>query len=160
MDDIQKTTDLASVTDKEAGKSLTPNHDEKKRDFISKGERIHKWSTYLGVDWVFNAAVGVSFAYWGKFTESGKKIWSGPLTKGFTAALKPIIKNPESLEKSVGKGNMFMSIIAGGMFTIPPLMILENNKVRKSIIKFYDGIIYGKDKVENDPKFQQAYNEI
>lgn len=134
--------------------------EEKDRAFISKGEKIHKWTTYLGVDWVFNTAVGVSFAYWGKFTESGKRIWSENLNKGFTALLKPIIKNPASLESSVGKGNMFMSIIAGGMFTIPPLMALENNKVRKSIIKFFDKKIYGKEAVENDPKFEKAYDEI
>jgi hypothetical protein len=134
--------------------------DSEKRAFVSAGEKIHKWSTYYGIDWIFNTTVGVGFAYWGKFKESGKRFWSEPLTKGFTKLLKPIIKDPVSLEKSVGKGNMFMSIIAGGMFTIPPLMLLENNKIRKSIIKFFDGMIYGKDKVENDPKFQQAYYEI
>lgn len=140
-------------------KSENPDK-EKKRAFISKGETIHKWGTYYGVDWIFNTIVGVKFAYWGKFTESGQKNWTEPLTRGFTKLLKPIIKNPESLEQSVGKGNMFMSIIAGGMFTIPPLMALEHNKVRKWIVQKLDGVIYGKDTVENDPKFQQAYREI
>lgn len=136
------------------------NSGEKKRNFISKGEHLHKWSSYLAVDWIFNAAVGVTFAYWGKFTEAGRKIWSEPITRGFTKALTPFIKNVEQRQKSAGYGNIFMSIIAGGMFTIPPLMVLENNKIKKSIIKFWDRIIYGKDKVENDPKFQQAYDEI
>gem|GEM_PF-3041597 len=127
---------------------------------VTAGERVHKWGTYLSVDWLFNAATGVSFAYWGKYTDLGKKIWSEPLTKGFTKLLQPLIKDPVLLEKSVGKGNMFMSIIAGGMFTIPPLMMLENNKTKKSITQFFDKLIYGKDKVENDPKFKAAYEEI
>lgn len=128
--------------------------------FVTAGTRIHKWATYIGVDWVFNAASGVSFAYWGKFTESGQKYWSKPLTSFFEKVLKPFIKDPKKLETSVGRGNMFMSIIAGGMFTIPPLLVLENNSVRKSIAQFYDRMIYGKDKVENDPQFQEAYTEI
>lgn len=136
------------------------NKDGKERAFVSKGEKLHKWVTYLSVDWVFNAAMGVAFAYGAKFTDFGQKYWSGPITEGFTKLLKPIIKDPKSLEKSVGNGNMFMSIIAGGMLTIPPLMILENPEVKKSIIKKYDEWIYGKETVANDPKFQQAYDEI
>lgn len=130
------------------------------KNFVTPGTSIHKWSTYLGVDWVFNAFTGVSFAYWGKFSESGKKYWSEPITRFFDKALTPLIKNAEKREISVGRGNMFMSIIAGGMFTIPPLLILENNNVRKSFAKVYDRVIYGKDKVENDPEFQAAYARI
>jgi len=154
--------DITPVSDvlAEPESSLVADSNPKNRAFVSRGEKIHKWGTYLSIDWIFNAATGVGFAYWGKYTDLGKKIWSGPITEGFTKILKPFIKNPEYLKKSVGKGNMFMSIIAGGMFTIPPLMILENNKIRKSIIKYFDAIIYGKDRVENDPKFQTAYDEI
>lgn len=151
---------LPLLSDAGASTADEINTNGRKRPFVSMGEHIHKWGTYLSVDWIFNATVGVAFAYWGKFTESGKKLWSGPISKMFNAILKPIIKDPGSLESSVGKGNMFMSIIAGGMFTIPPLMFLENSKVKKSIVKFFDRMIYGKDKVENDPKFQQAYDEI
>lgn len=133
---------------------------ESKRSFISAGERIHKWGTYLSVDWIFNAATGVGFAYWGSYTDMGKKMWSGPITNFFTKALKPFIKDPKQLKSSAGYGNMFMSVIAGGMFTIPPLMALEDNDTRKSITKFFDQLIYGKEKVASDPKFQQAYDEI
>lgn len=157
IDDIPDMLPLLSDAGGSAADAV--NADQGKKKFVTAGERIHKWGTYLSVDWIFNATVGVAFAYWGKFTESGQRMWSGPITKGFTKILSHCMKD-EQLERSVGKGNLFMSIIAGGMFTIPPLMVLENSKVKKSIVKFFDKMIYGKDKVENDPKFQQAYEEI
>jgi len=132
----------------------------KPRGFVSLGGHLHKWGTYLGIDWIFNTIAGVSFAYWGQFTESGKKYWSGPITGFFTKVLSPIIKDAEQLKKSAGYGNMFMSIIAGGMFTIPPLLILENNHTKRKITEFFDRTFKGNEAVDNDPKFQQAYNEI
>jgi hypothetical protein len=131
-----------------------------KKPFVSKGEQVHKWGSYLGVDWLFNTATGVSFAYWGKYTDLGKKLWSKPVTDAFETALKPLIKHPEQLKKSAGYGTMFMSIIAGGMFTIPPLMVLEDNHNKKKITRFFDNIIYGKKTVDEDPKFAAAYDEI
>ena len=154
---IDSIHDLTPIGDALVDQSVT---EKDKRSFVSKGERIHKLGTYLSVDWLLNAATGVGFAYWGKYSDLGKKMWSGPLTEGFSKLLSPVIKNPEYLKASVGKGNMFMSIIAGGMFTIPPLMALESKKVKLSITKTFDNLIYGKDKVENDPKFQEAYEEI
>jgi hypothetical protein len=130
------------------------------KPFVSAGQRLHNISTYLGVDWLFNAAAGVSFAYWGKVSQAGKKYWSGPIEKGFERILKPVIKNPQSLEYSVHKGGMFLSIIAGGMFTIPPLLFLEKNTVKKSITQTYDRLIYGKDAIDADSKFQTSYEAI
>lgn len=188
----------------------------KGKGFVSAGERIHKWSTYLGIDWIFNAFTGVSFAYWAKYSDVGKRYWSEPITKAFIKGLSPFVKGSDQLQnvgkkywsepitkaftrglslfikdsvqlqksvelindkvqlkktagfikdevqlkESAGYGNIFMSIIAGGMFTLPPLLMLENKKVKKSIVMFYDRLIYGKKKVENDPKFQKAYDEI
>ncbi len=123
------------------------------------GERIHFWSTYLGIDWIFNAMAGVSFAYWGKYSKLGQKIWSDPISRGLNRALSPI-KNNELRQKSVEYGNIFFGVIAGGMFTLPPLRVLESKKVKKSIIGFYDRLIYGKEKVESDPKFREAYDAI
>lgn len=131
-----------------------------KNTFVSAGEKVHRWGTYLSVDWIFNAISGVSLSYLGKQTKLGQKYWSGPITRGFEKALSPLIKNPENLAKSAESGNIFVSIIAGGMLTIPPLMILESKSVKKSIVQRWDKIIYGKEKVENDPKFQQSYDEI
>jgi len=158
IDDIPDMLPLLSDAGGSAADAV--NKDNKERSFITKGEKIHKWATYLSVDWIFNASVGAAFAYWGKFTEMGRDWWSKPINKMFETGLKPFFKNPEYLKESVKQGNTFMSIIAGGMFTIPPLLVLENSKVKKSIVKFFDKMIYGKDKVENDPKFQQAYEEI
>ncbi len=131
-----------------------------KRSFVSAGEHIHKWSTYLSIDWIYNATAGAIFAYWGKFTPSGKALWSKPVDKAFETMLAPMIKNPATLKTSVAYGNTFMSIIAGGMLTIPPLLLLEDKDVKLSITKAIDEAVYGKDRVKNDPKFQQAYDEI
>ncbi len=121
------------------------------------GQNIHKWGSYLGIDWVFNTLSGVSFAYWGKYTELGQKAWSGPVEHMFEAGLSHVIKNEKQLASSVEHGSMFASIIMGGMMTIPPLMILENRGVKKSIVQSLDRVIYGNDRVERDPTFQQAY---
>jgi hypothetical protein len=141
--------------------SVVEDSSKKKRTFVSAGEHFDHWSKYLTIDWVWNAASSACFAYWGKFTNLGQKVWSRPLDKGFTFILKPMFKDPENLREGVRWGNTFSSIIMGGlMFTIPPLLVLENKNVKLKIVKFYDGLFYGKDKVENDPKFQQAYEEI
>ena len=140
--------------------AAVPAAEQKTKPFVSAGSRIHNWSTYLGIDWLFNACVGVSFAYWGTFTESGQKYWSKPIGNFFETVLKPVIKDAKQLKSSAGYGSMFMSIIAGGMFTIPPLLILENNKVKKSIVQSYDRMIYGKEKVDSDPKFKESYDAI
>lgn len=154
--------DIAPVGDALAEpESSIENSGNKRRAFISTGERFDHWSKYLTVDWVWNATSSACFAYWGKFTESGKKLWNEPVNKIFNFALKPMIKNPENLKAGVRWGNTFSSIIMGGLiFTIPPLLVLESKKVKLGLIKFYDRLFYGKDKVENDPKFQQAYSEI
>jgi hypothetical protein len=128
--------------------------------FVSAGQHAHKWGTYLSIDWIFNAMTGVTFAYWGKFTESGQKIWSGPISKAFEKGLSPFIKNPEHLKTSSEYGNIFMSIIAGGMFTIPPLLLLENKKVKRDTTEAIDRVVYGKETIENDPRFQASYEEI
>jgi hypothetical protein len=131
-----------------------------KRSFVSAGEKIHKWGTYFSVDFLLNATFGVLFWYGTEHTKLGQRLWSNPIKKGFTSLLEGSIKDAKSLEKSVDNGATFMSIIAGGMFTIPPLMALENTKNKKAIIKSLDEKIYGKDKVANDPKFQKAYDEL
>lgn len=132
----------------------------KPRGFVSLGGHLHKWGTYLSIDWIFNTIAGVSFAYWGKYTESGQKLWTNWITKVIEWPLSKVIKDSGNLAKSTDKGVMFASIIVGGMFTIPPLMLLENNKIRRGITKFYDTLIYGKDKVEQDPKFEESYKRI
>lgn len=148
---------VSAVTEEaEAAEPHTP----KKRPFVSKGEHIHKWSSYFGIDWFFNTFSGVTFAYWANFTKTGQKFWSGPITRSLDKIFTPLIKNDERRAGSVAKGNMFMGIVTGGMFTIPPLLILESKKVKLAIVKSLDRLIYGKDKVENDPKFQETYKEI
>lgn len=134
------------------------------RSFISIGEKIHNEITYRGVDWLMNSTFGVAFAYATSRTEWGRRIWNKPLNKFFTAVLEPVVKafngSKTALESSVGYGVMFLSIMFGGTVTIPPLMYLENPKNKVPFIKKLDTWIYGKDKVEHDPKFAHAYQEI
>jgi len=159
MDDKQQNTAIAAAP--EQGKSPPAPAQPKKREFVSKGEQIHQWATYLSVDVVLNAIAGVAFAYWGNYTKVGQKLWKDPVTKASEKVLGLAIKDSESLAASVKNVRGFASIIAGGMlFTIPPLMLLENKKVKKSITQRLDRHIYGKEVCENDPKFQKAYDEI
>lgn len=130
------------------------------RSFVSTGEKIHNEITYRGVDWLLNSAFGVAFGYWTHRTETGRKYFAEPVEKFFNKALKPIIQNDKSREEGAKWGGTFLSIMAGGTVTIPPLMYLENPKNKVPIVKNLDTMIYGKDKVEHDPKFQQAYEEI
>ncbi len=144
----------------ENGKNNNDHNNANNNAKSSWGVFIHKWSTYLSVDWLYNAAVGVGFSYGAKYSEIGKKYWSGPITTAFSKALKPFIKNPQQLKSSAGYGNAFVSLIAGGMFTIPVLLFLESKNVKKSVSKYFDELIYGKEKIENDPQFQEAYKAI
>lgn len=130
------------------------------RDFISIGERIHNEITYRGVDWLLNSAAGVAFTVWTHRTETGRKYFTEPVEGFFKKILSPIFKKEESLNKGVHWGVNFLSIMFGGTITIPPVMYLENPKHKRPIVTFLDKLIYGKDKVKNDPKFEKAYDEI
>ena len=141
----------------------TPPSASDGKPFVSTGQKVHKWSTYLGVDWILNAIAGVGFSYWGNHTKTGQKLWGRPVKAMFTKALggfEYFKKNPKVLESSVSNGGVFMSVIAGGMFTIPPLLALENKENRIGITRWWDKLIYGKDRVERDPKFEQSYRDI
>ncbi|MBN8543634.1 MAG: hypothetical protein J0M34_05150 [Alphaproteobacteria bacterium] len=142
------------------------------KPIVTTGQHIHKWSTYLSVDWVFNTLCGVGFAYGAKYTKIGQKLWSGPIQKIGTKLLNPFFKNDiakggdesvkafDALKYSVDKFETFFSIIAGGMFTIPPLMVLEDKKNRIGISRGLDEMIHGKEKVANDPRFEASYKAI
>lgn len=157
-------------TEKTVSESSAREKGEK--PIVTAGQHIHKWGTYLSVDWVFNTIVGVGFAYWGKYTKLGQKLWSGPLQEVGTFLLKPIFKSDlvkggkvadkafEALQYSVGKFELFFSIIFGGMMTIPPLMWLENKKNRINITRGLDETIHGKEVVASDPKFEESYKAI
>lgn len=152
------------------------------KPFKSIGRKITIGFTYGFVDWLLNGLIGVGYAYLGTRTELGKSYWSGPISGFFRKHLSPHIlgdlaaltkeqqqseefkdrfdKANKKLNTSVRNGNIFVSIITGGMFTIPPLLFLERNSVQLKMTKFFDRIFHGKEKVENDPEFQKQYEEI
>jgi hypothetical protein len=131
-----------------------------KRDFVSAGERIHNEITYRGVDLFLNTAAAVAFAVWSSRTHTGQKYFLEPVKGFFRTALKPFFKTVEGLEKGAGGGASFISIMFGGTAIIPPIMFLEDAKNKKNIVHGIDNMVYGKDKVDNDPKFAAAYQEI
>lgn len=124
------------------------------------GTKAHWAMTYLGGDWILNSSFGVAFAYVASRTHFGQKHYSKPITEFFTYLAKPLIKNEQTLEKVVGGGTSFMNIMFGGTVINPLLTRLEKHENKKAISKKFDELIYGKERVENDPKFQQAYDEI
>lgn len=124
------------------------------------GKIIHNEITYRGVDWLLNSTLGVATTYWAARTESGQKYFQKPVINFFSRALEPILKTPEKVAEGARWGSMFTSIIVGGMLIIPPMVMLEKKENKKKIIKGLDSWIYGKDKVESDPRFQQAYDAI
>ncbi len=130
------------------------------KPFVSAGQFLHKWTTYLGVDWIFNTMCGVAFAYGAKYTKIGQTFWSKPVQSAGLWLLKPVLKTPSALAYSVDKFETFFSIIAGGMMTIPPLMALEKKENRIAISRRIDEAVYGKEKVASDPKFEQSYQAI
>ena len=124
------------------------------------GTKAHWAMTYLGGDWILNSTFGVAFAYFASRTHFGREVYSKHVTDMFTSVAKPFIKTPETLSKVVGGATDFLNIMFGGTVINPLLTHLEKHENKKAISKKFDELIYGKERVANDPKFQQAYDEI
>lgn len=138
-------------------KAATPSKSNDK--FVSTGWKIHNEVTYRGVDWLLNSAIAVGFAYLTKQTERGQRWFTRPIEGFFSKLLKPVLK-PENLKSGSEWGAAFISIMAGGTMIIPVMMGLENKKNKKGIIRWLDKKIYGKEEVENNPKFEESYNRV
>ena len=132
----------------------------KDKDFVSTGQKIHNEVTYRGVDWLLNSTLAVAFAYATKQTERGQRFWTRPIEGFFSRIMKPLFKSAENLKSGSEWGAAFISIMFGGTAIIPVMMGLENKQNKKSIIRWLDEKIYGKEAVANDPKFEEAYSRI
>lgn len=66
----------------------------------------------------------------------------------------------KDLASSVAWGSRLVTIMFGGFTLIPPMLVLEDHKNKRGMVKYFDKMVYGKEKVENDPRFAQAYYEI
>lgn len=128
--------------------------------FRSWGMVAHNELTYRVVDLFLNSIVAVGFAYWSKRTAGGQKYFGEPVAKCFKAIIRPFTKSPETLEQGAKWGSMFASIMVGGTAIIPVMMGLEKKSTKKAIVKWVDEKIYGKEEVESDPKFKDAYKTI
>lgn len=124
------------------------------------GKKAHWFMTYAGVDWLLNSTVGVAFAFLTARTEIGQRFFGRPVEKGFSAVLKPVIKNEQVLEKAVNGGKDFLSIMVGGTVINPIITKFESHDTKKKITKSFDKLFYGSRMVENDPYFERAYQEI
>lgn len=140
--------------------SMHINTKATKRTFISAGERIHNEITYRGVDWLLNSAIGVAVAYWANRTHMGRHYFSEPIEGVYRSLFKPFLKHEGHLEEGVSRANWITNIMVGGTLTIPPIMMLEDHNNKKGIVRFFDDLVYGKETVDNDPKFARAYHEI
>jgi len=143
-----------SACPQQAGQPYNSNH------FITGGERIHNEITYRGVDWLLNSAIGVTTAYLIARNKWGKAHIGEPLANFYKKLLKPVLRKENSVNEGAKWGTMLTSIMAGGTAIIPPMMVLENRKIKRKIICWLDEKIYGKDAVKNDPKFEQSYCRI
>lgn len=131
-----------------------------KKEFVSWGKRIHNEITYRGVDWLLNSAVGVSTTLVTERTEVGKKYFGEFFNKLYKKILTPIMKSKSSAEVGASWATRFTSIMAGGFTIIPLMMFMENRSVKKATVRKLDEMAYGKEEVENDPKFQKSYDAI
>jgi hypothetical protein len=150
-------------SEKELAGLTPPATDNKEADGKPKktaGQHIHNEITYRGVDFLLNSTLGVAMTYWTARTESGKKIFQEPVKRGFTKLLTPLLKSPEKIAQGAKRGSEFLSIIIGGMLIIPPMVTLEKKDNKIAIVKWFDELIYGKDRVANDPKFQECFDSI
>ena len=133
----------------------TPTLTTTTEPFKSLGYKIHNEITYRGVDWVANSMVGVAFSYATARTEIGKRLFTRPFTKGFTAVLEPILKKPEWVESGANWGTRLVGILMGGTAIIPIMMHLENKENKKQFIHWVDEKKYGKNVVASDPRFKE-----
>ncbi|MBX9726423.1 MAG: hypothetical protein K2X09_04080, partial [Rickettsiales bacterium] len=83
-----------------------------------------------------------------------------PAEWAFGKLFSPFIKNPEILKKSISGGKDFLGIMVGGTLVNPIITSMEKHENKRSITQFFDRIIYGNKKVNDDEKFQRAYAEI
>jgi hypothetical protein len=132
-----------------------------KKEFVSTGWKVHNELTYRVIDWLVNSSVGVAFAYWSSRTPTGEKYFQKPVSNVFKKILAPALKNDvAAINEGAKWGTMFTGIMAGGFTIIPPMMAMENKNNKKKIVRAIDEKIYGKDAVENDPKFAECYENI
>lgn len=127
--------------------------------FKSFGAKAHNMLTYQGVDWLLNATFGVSFSYFADRTKLGKA-YSRTVNGFFSKALSPVLKDAKSLEVGAMWGSRFANIMIGGFAIIPLMTMLENKDNKKKIVRGIDEMVYGKDQVAHDAKFEESYKEI
>lgn len=124
------------------------------------GEFLHNELTYRGVDWVINTATAVGFSYWAARTKFGKTQYFDRVTKGIDTALKPIKKDPVKRKEWAENGTGFVNIAIGGLAIVPVMMKLESHDTKRGIVRWFDRIIYGEERVANDEWFAIRYDQI
>lgn len=129
-------------------------------EFKSFGWKAHNEITYRGVDFLLNSVIGITFAYWAQRTKAGLKYFGKPTESLGRMAIQPFTSDKASIEEGAKWGSRIASIIIGGTAIIPPMTFLENKKVKHAIVCGIDNMVYGKEAVENDPKFAELHNSI
>lgn len=128
--------------------------------FHSIGYKVHNELTYRGVDWLLNSAIGVGFTYATSRTDTGKRLFSRPVSHAFETVLKPFIKDEATLKEGGKWGMLITSIMAGGTMIIPVMMALENKENKKAMIHKIDATVYGEAYNPEGHKFKQQDQAI
>jgi hypothetical protein len=152
-------TENKTVDDATAAQEANPAVPAQK-PFVSTGYRIHNEITYRGIDWLLNSTVGVATTYWAARTPSGEKYFQKPVSNFFKKVLAPVLKEEKNLAEGAKWGTSFASIMAGGFAIIPLMTFMEDKKHKRKAVRRMDEILYGKEAVANDPKFEESYCRI
>jgi len=154
----QKAEEAATIAAPAA--APTQAKEEPKSVFQSFGMTFHNELTYRVVDLFLNTTAAVCFAVFSKRTKLGIDYFGKPVNNFFGKVTGAFSKNPQTIKIGADWGSLFTSIMVGGTAIIPLMMGLEKHEVKKSIVKWVDNLWYGKEKVENDPKFAETYASI
>lgn len=123
------------------------------------GQTLHKAITWGGIDWLLNAAFGVTATYITKRTKIGKEVIAPKISGVFKNIAKNFTNNPKIHEESAAWGSDFVSIMVGGFAIIPVLSWFDSKDVKLGFIKWCDEKIYGEKAVNEDPSFAAAYEK-
>ena len=121
-----------------------------KLHFVTDGERRFDKLTYRQIGYWANVLISIGAVLAVERTPQGQKFLNGIVEK----AQRTFSKADPELIDTIARKTFFLS---GGFAVLAPMKWLEDAKV--SLIKKWDRQTYG-DKVDTDPKIQQAHAEL
>lgn len=130
--------------------ALFGNRGHDKLHFVTQGEKRFDTLTYRTVGYWVNVLLSIGAVVAVERTPQGQKFLNGIVER----AQRLFPKADGELVDTIARKTFFLS---GGFAVLAPMKWLEDAKV--SLIKKWDRQIYG-DKVDTDPKIQQAHADL